>query len=104
MPPSSASATRAGASITCSREDIPDDCRRDPNWAHHIVADLADPASRDHFIAEVTERIGDAPIHALVNNAGVSPKTPYKERLGVLHGELDAWREVFELNFFARWS
>ena len=86
---------------TCSREDIPEHCKRDPNWAHHIVADLADPASRTHFIEEVSKRIGDAPIHALVNNAGVSPKTPYKERLGVLHGELDAWREVFELNFFA---
>jgi NAD(P)-dependent dehydrogenase (short-subunit alcohol dehydrogenase family) len=87
--------------FTCSRDDIPDDCRRDPNWAHHVPADLADPASRQHFIAAVTERLKGEPIHALVNNAGVSPKTPYKERLGVLHGEIDGWREVFELNFYA---
>jgi NAD(P)-dependent dehydrogenase (short-subunit alcohol dehydrogenase family) len=86
---------------TCSREDVPDDCRRDPNWAHHIPADLADAASRAAFVAEVNDRLKDEPLHALVNNAGMSPKTPYKERLGVLHGELDAWREVFELNFYA---
>jgi NAD(P)-dependent dehydrogenase (short-subunit alcohol dehydrogenase family) len=87
--------------FTCSREDVPADCRRDPNWAHHVPADLADPASREAFVAEVNERLGGAPLHALVNNAGMSPKTPYKERLGVLHGELGDWREVFELNFYA---
>jgi NAD(P)-dependent dehydrogenase (short-subunit alcohol dehydrogenase family) len=31
----------------------------------------------------------------------MSPKTPYKERLGCLNGDLDAWREVFEINFYA---
>jgi NAD(P)-dependent dehydrogenase (short-subunit alcohol dehydrogenase family) len=87
--------------FTCSREDIPAECLRDRNWAHHVVADLADAASRDHFVAEVTQRLAGDPVHALVNNAGYSPKTPYQERLGVLHGELDAWRTVFELNFYA---
>jgi NAD(P)-dependent dehydrogenase (short-subunit alcohol dehydrogenase family) len=87
--------------FTCSREDVPDDCRRDPNWAHHVPTDLADPASRLAFIAAVNEQLKGDPVHALVNNAGMSPKTPYKERLGVLHGELDRWREVFELNFYA---
>ena len=28
--------------ITCSREDVPDACQYDPNWAHHIPADLSD--------------------------------------------------------------
>ena len=35
-----------------------------------------------------------------VNNAAVSPKTPFKERLGCLNGDVATWREVFELNFF----
>jgi len=30
----------------------------------------------------------------------VSPKSPTRERLGCLNGDLEAWREVFELNFF----
>jgi NAD(P)-dependent dehydrogenase (short-subunit alcohol dehydrogenase family) len=87
--------------ITCSREDVPEDCRRDPNWAHHITADLGDRASLDHFIAEATEVLDGDPLHALVNNAAVSPKTPFKERLGCLNGDMGEWRRVFELNFFA---
>ena len=31
----------------------------------------------------------------------MSPKAPFKERLGCLNGDIDAWRAVFELNFFA---
>ena len=42
----------------------------------------------------------DQPLDALVNNAGMSPKTPYKERLGCLNGDIADWRRVFELNFF----
>ncbi|MGE0725327.1 MAG: SDR family NAD(P)-dependent oxidoreductase [Alphaproteobacteria bacterium] len=87
--------------ITCSREPAPPECRRDTSWSHHIVADLADPDGQNGFVREVTEIVGEAPIHALVNNAGVSPKAPFKERLGCLNGPIDGWRAVFELNFFA---
>jgi len=87
--------------LTVSREEVPADCRRDPNWTHHISADLADPASRDAFVAEALAVLDGGPLHALVNNAGMSPKTPFKERLGCLNGDLDGWRGVFELNFFA---
>ena len=38
--------------ITCSRDAVPVECQRDPNWAHHIVADLADRASLEDFMAE----------------------------------------------------
>ncbi|MEE9140048.1 MAG: SDR family oxidoreductase [Alphaproteobacteria bacterium] len=86
--------------ITCSREDVPPECKRDPNWTDHITADLCDPASRDHFIERVNEILDGAPLHALVNNAAISPKTPFKERLGCLNADIDAWRSVFELNFF----
>ena len=87
--------------VTVSRDEVPPECKRDPNWTGHITADLADGASRETFVAAAKEILGDDPLHALVNNAGVSPKTPYKERLGCLNGDLDAWRTVFELNFFA---
>src|SRR5205823_5543056 len=30
-----------------------------------------------------------------------SPKTSFKERLGILNGDLAGWRDVFQLNFFA---
>jgi NAD(P)-dependent dehydrogenase (short-subunit alcohol dehydrogenase family) len=87
--------------VTVSREAPPPECGRDPRWSLHVTADLSVPADRDRLVAEIDARFGDAPLHALVNNAGVSPKTGYKERLGVLHGPLDDWRSVFELNFYA---
>lgn len=88
--------------VTCSRDDVPDECRRDPNWAHHIPTDLADAASLQAFVDEAGALIGDdGGLDALVNNAAHSPKTSYRERLGCLNGDLDVWREVFELNLFA---
>lgn len=87
--------------ITCSREPAPPECKRDPNWTCHIPTDLALPESVTDFVREAGAALGDDPLHALVNNAGLSPKTPYKERLGCLNGDLEAWREVFEINFFA---
>ncbi len=87
--------------ITCSRDDVPEHCKRDPNWTIHVPTDLADPASVEAFIETANARLDGGPLHALVNNAAVSPKTEFKERLGCLNGTVDGWREVFELNFFA---
>jgi NAD(P)-dependent dehydrogenase (short-subunit alcohol dehydrogenase family) len=87
--------------VTCSREGVPEECKRDPNWSHHITTDLSDPAGVAAFIDEANALIGDAPVNALVNNAAFSPKTPFRERLGCLNGDLAGWRQVFELNLFA---
>ena len=87
--------------ITCSRDEIPDACQYDPNWTAHIPTDLSDPASVSAFIEEANAALKGEPLHALVNNAAVSPKTEFKERLGVLNGDIDIWRKVYELNLFA---
>jgi NAD(P)-dependent dehydrogenase (short-subunit alcohol dehydrogenase family) len=87
--------------ITCSREDVPLECGRDPNWTHHITADLANPESLANFVTKANDLLGDGPLAALVNNAAISPKTAFKERLGVINGDLNGWRQVFELNLFA---
>lgn len=87
--------------ITCSREAAPPECGRDPNWTCHIPTDLGDADSLAAFITAANAFLDGEPLHALVNNAGMSPKTPYKERLGCLNGDLEAWRAVFELNFYA---
>lgn len=87
--------------LSCSRQEMPDECRRNPLWAKHISTDLSDPASLDRFVESAHEWLDGRPVSALVNNAGVSPKTSYKERLGVLNGAIEDWRAVFELNFFA---
>ncbi|MGH7100685.1 MAG: SDR family NAD(P)-dependent oxidoreductase [Stellaceae bacterium] len=85
--------------ITCSRDAVPAECKRDPNWTHHITADLAIPADVERLIGEANRHL-DGALDALVNNAGVSPKAPIHERLGCLNGEIDDWRAVFQLNFF----
>ncbi len=87
--------------ITCSREDTPPECRRDKNWTCHIATDLSDADSFANFINLTNDELDGEPLHALVNNAGMSPKSPNKERLGCLNGDIDAWKETFELNFFA---
>ena len=86
--------------ITASREAVPAECKRDSNWTHHVTADLAHAGAVEQFVAEVNGIVGGGALHALVNNAGVSPKTPFKERLGCLNGDLADWRDVFQLNFF----
>ena len=87
--------------ITCSREKMPRPKKNKRNWLTHIAADLSDPKSIENFIDEVHAILDGGAINALVNNAGISPKTAYQERLGCLNGNLDAWHDVFELNFFA---
>ena len=52
-------------------------------------------------IGEMRARLAGAPLSALVNNAGISPKGPDGVRLDSLNTDLDLWREVFQVNFFA---
>ncbi|MCW8916947.1 MAG: SDR family oxidoreductase [Magnetovibrio sp.] len=87
--------------ITCARGDVPAEFVDNDNWLAHIPTDLADADSVQAFIQQASKVLEGRPLNALVNNAGLSPKTPFKERLGCLNGDLDAWREVFEINFFA---
>lgn len=87
--------------ITVSRDAVPEECQRDPNWSHHVTADLAEPSEVALVIRDTLALLGASGLDALVNNAGMSPKTPFKERLGSLNGDLTEWRRVFELNFFA---
>lgn len=87
--------------ITCARGPLPDDLSRQANWLDHVEVDIASHDGAEILVKQVKEILGASPLDGLVNNAGVSPKTPFKERLGILNGPIDGWREVFELNFFA---
>lgn len=87
--------------ITCARRGLPENLERQENWRYHFQVDLQGREAVLDFIKDVRDILAGAPLHALVNNAGVSPKTPFKERLGILNGSIEGWRDVFELNFFA---
>ncbi|MEL6316841.1 MAG: SDR family NAD(P)-dependent oxidoreductase, partial [Pseudomonadota bacterium] len=87
--------------ITCSRHAFPEDCPWEAGPEDHIQVDLADPADTLAAIAEVKRRLPSGRLEALVNNAGVSPKGPEGARLNTRDTELDTWRAVFQVNFFA---
>lgn len=94
-------ADRGWRIVTCSRDAVPPACQRDNNWTDHVMTDLSDPESTADFLEKTLDILAGEPLHALVNNAAISPKTDCKERLGCLNGDVGTWREVFELNFFA---
>ena len=87
--------------ITCSRHPFPEDCPWEAGPEDHVVVDLGDPASAGAGAAEMRRRLAGEPLHALVNNAGISPKGEEGGRLGAIDTELSVWRQVFEVNFFA---
>jgi NAD(P)-dependent dehydrogenase (short-subunit alcohol dehydrogenase family) len=86
--------------ITCSRDPVPPQCERSDTHAH-ITADLAKPENLDLAIDRLLAILGDGPLHALVNNAGFSPKGPDGSRLGCLDGSMSVWQEVFAINLFS---
>ena len=86
--------------ITCSRHAFPENCPWEAGPEDHIQVDLADPADTLEAIAEMRRRLADGQLHALVNNAGISPKGPGGSRLGTIDTRLEDWMQVFQVNFF----
>lgn len=86
--------------ITCSRHPFPENCPWPAGPEDHIQVDLADPNQTIQAVAEVKERIGGR-LAALVNNAGISPKSEDGQRLNTLETDLKTWGHVFHVNFFA---
>jgi NAD(P)-dependent dehydrogenase (short-subunit alcohol dehydrogenase family) len=87
--------------ITCSRHAFPEDCPWAAGPEDHIQVDLADPDDTVRAVAEMRSRLKDGRLHALVNNAAISPKGEGGARLGVLASGMSVWRQVFEVNLFS---
>ena len=87
--------------ITCSRHAFPEECPWDAGPEDHIQVDLADPKDTLRAIAEIRKRLEGRELHALVNNAAISPKGPGGSRLGAVDTDIDTWNHVFRVNFFA---
>src|SRR6202158_4637420 len=87
--------------ITCSRHPFPENCPWEAGPEDHVQVDLADEANTLSAIEEIRRRIGGTELHALVNNAAISPKGDGGKRLGSLDTTADVWRHVFQVNFFA---
>jgi NAD(P)-dependent dehydrogenase (short-subunit alcohol dehydrogenase family) len=87
--------------ITCSRHGFPENCPWEMGPEDHIQVDLADPKSTDAAIAEIKNRLDDGELHALVNNAAISPKAEGGKRLAAIDTVRATWEHVFQVNFFA---
>ena len=87
--------------ITCSRHAFPENCPWAAGPEDHIQVDLSDAADTARASAEMISRLRHGKLHALVNNAAISPKGPDGKRLGVLDSSPEIWRHVFEVNLFS---
>ncbi|MBN8956058.1 MAG: SDR family oxidoreductase [Rhizobiales bacterium] len=87
--------------ITCSRQGFPENCPWEAGPEDHIQVDLGNPENTAEAIAEIKRRLDNGELHALVNNAAISPKAAGGARMGSIDTNLDIWEQVFRVNFFA---
>jgi len=87
--------------LTVSRQPFSPDCPWPGARENHIQADLADLGAIDGLVAEVRARLPQGRLHALVNNAGISPKGPGGSRLGVIDSDAHVWTQVLNVNLIS---
>mgnify|MGYP001800064798 CR=1 FL=1 len=86
--------------LTCSRQAFDPRCPWPGGEDNHIQVDLGDPNNTVEAIEIVKSKINGR-LDALVNNAGISPKSDDGGRLNTLETDLRTWGKVFHVNFFA---
>ncbi|MGR3756955.1 MAG: SDR family NAD(P)-dependent oxidoreductase [Tranquillimonas sp.] len=86
--------------LTCSRHPFDPRCPWPGGERNHVQVDLADPNDTIASIARVRDML-DGRLDALVNNAGISPKSAEGGRLNSIDTDLKTWGHVFHVNFFA---
>ncbi|TEA78820.1 SDR family NAD(P)-dependent oxidoreductase [Allopusillimonas ginsengisoli] len=86
--------------ITLSRQAFTDDCPWSAGPENHLQLDLGSVDDMERGLDELRRRIPDGKVHALVNNAGISPKKPGGGRIGVLGSDYQTWLSVFNVNLF----
>lgn len=89
--------------ITCSRHEFADNCPWPAGPEDHIRVDLTDQEDVGFAISEIRRRLeaNGSELHALVNNAAISPKAEGGGRMDSIHTPMHLWRDVFQVNFFA---
>src|SRR5438128_12274930 len=60
--------------LTCSRHPFPEQCPWGAGPEDHVQVDLSDPRDTLRAIADIRARLDGGELHALVNNAAISPK------------------------------
>ena len=86
--------------ITVSREPPPGACP----WSvarSHILLDLSDLDNIVRCVELMRGMLDNGELHALVNNAGTSPKGPGGSRLNSLETDIATWQAMYNTNFYA---
>lgn len=84
--------------LTVSRTAFDARCPWHAGSTDHFEGDLADPAARSDLVRRVRDSLGAEGLHAIVNNAGISPKGPGGARLGVSGSDDETWLQVLSVN------
>ncbi|WP_106476839.1 SDR family NAD(P)-dependent oxidoreductase [Phytohalomonas tamaricis] len=87
--------------ITVSRHAFASECPWLSGKVDHVQFDLSDPQTLSAGIEEIRSRLKGGKLHALINNAGISPKNEEGGRLGVLGTDYADWVSVFNVNLFS---
>jgi len=87
--------------ITVSRTALDGKCPWSSGASDHIQADLADIQAYPALISSIRSRLGGSGLHAIVCNAGISPKNGEGQRLGACETDFEQWMTVFNVNFFS---
>ncbi len=89
--------------LTLSRQPFDDACPWPEGAANHVQVDLADADSLELAVNEIRKKLAQegGKLHALVNNAGISPKLDGGRRPNTLDTPMQVWQQVFQVNFFA---
>jgi NAD(P)-dependent dehydrogenase (short-subunit alcohol dehydrogenase family) len=86
--------------ITVSRYPPPGQCP----WSlgrSHMLLDLSDLDDIARCVELMRGMLADGELHALVNNAGTSPKGPAGSRLNSLETDIATWQSMYNTNFYA---
>ena len=84
--------------LTVSRQPFSERCMWPSGRENHIQADLADI---DALADIVRSKLKGGKLAAMVNNAGISPKGPNGERLGVRDTDAATWMHVMNVNLIS---
>ncbi|MEQ1770534.1 MAG: SDR family NAD(P)-dependent oxidoreductase, partial [Devosia sp.] len=88
--------------LSCSRHPFPENCPWEMGPEDHIQVDLADPKATEQAVELMKRRLEaqGSKLHALVNNAAISPKGGGGSRMGSIDTSYADWLHVFQVNFF----
>lgn len=86
--------------FTASRQSWVEECPWAEKMLNHIHLDLEDIGAVEQALPLIKAKLGGR-LDALVNNAGISPKTDDGGRLGVRNTDYATWLRVFNVNLFS---